>query len=710
MWAQFWLLLFLAPPSRVRALPCVLTVPSLGLSFNLSALGTVRVDAEGFSYVANACRAPALSPRERECEAPALHGALAYQVHTGMRGECYALSDHGHLRAAGPLQGGGVGVEVALGGGTSCGERGRGLVIDVECGEGGGVSIAPFVACTFKMRVRSPAGCPLECARDGGGAVCGGAARGACALRDGGAHCLCVGSHSGPACDDKPLGGGALLPASVPPAAAAGSALLAASAGALAVAVALLARQWWRRGGADGDGSSSPSGPTFFPWAPLGAAVALLLLLALFAAGGPAGGIAGIHAAVTAPLQMWALVAGDDPRTPSSASPSPLPPPLLVVYGDIPLYWGNYAVKHFVVTANALKEEKGWEEYVPTVNDPRDSWEFMEARMLREFGRLPDVLLLLSDVGLTGMRSRYENFTRSGFFAKTQVLDWFDDFPRGAGRDNELRLRGVSVMMPTYEYLVENRAPATAGTPRVWMPHSALPAFYAQPLHPAPAPVVLLVGATMDGYPLRMEVKARIDHGDKRFVQWAHPGWTAGPSMQHIDDFAAAIRNHLACILDGSANNFVVAKVFEVPATGSLLLMSDDVIDALAALGLRSGEHYLSYNRSSLDATADWVLDPSNRPAVDRMRAAGRALAVARHTTRHRVDAIHAVGEMAARVQREKGGVWDAASLAAVTSFPAYRDWPWKNPASARYYSEAATYRRAQIVEEAEAEVLEHAR
>jgi hypothetical protein len=608
------------------------------------------------------------------------------------------------------MHGGGVGVEVALRGGTTCGGNvHRSLILDVECGEGGGApQVEEAAACTYKMRTRSPAGCPLECARDGGGAVCGGAARGACALRDGGAHCLCIKDHSGPACDGTPLDGGAPQPPAAPPAAAAGSALLAAAAGALTVAATLLARQWCQgEQGGDIDSSSgsrsSSNSSSFFSLAQLGGAT-VLLLLALVAvatvatAAGSDGGIAGIHAAITAPLQTWALAASVPPP-----SASPLPPPLLVVYGDIPLYWGSYAVKHFVVTANALKIEKGWGEYVPTVNDPRDSWEFMETRMLKEFGRLPDAMLLLSDTGLTGNPDRYENFTRSGFFGKTQILDWIDDLTRGGGPSTQVALRGVSVILPTYEYLVENRAPETARTPRVWMPHSALPAFFAQPLHPAPTPVVLLVGATMHGYPLRMEVKSRIDRGDKRFAQWAHPGWQVGPSMQHIDDFAAAIRLHLACILDGSANNFVVAKVFEVPATGSLLLMSDDVIDALAALGFVSGEHYLSYNRSSLDATVDWVLDPANRPAVDRMRAAGRVLAVARHTTQHRVEAIHAVGEMAARVQRERSGVWDAASLAAVTSFPAYRDWPWKDPASRSYYNEAAMYRRAQIVEEAEA-------
>ncbi len=673
---------------------CILPLPELGLTFNLSALGTLRVEGD-WTYVVNVCGRAALTPRDHECEAPAVFGALAYQVHTGMAGECYALSDHGRKRAAGALRGGGVGVEVALTGGTECGAAlRRAITVIVECGDGGVAppAVEPVKDCLFLLRVRSPAGCPLECARDGAGAVCGGPARGACKLRDGGARCACVAGHDGPACSE-PLGGGAEAAFFAP------GPLLFFSFGAVVVAAVQLARRWGTREGGEGSSSSS-SGSCGFPWWALGSALLLLMLLvALRSASG--GGFSGIHAAITAPLRMGAFADGNEARLPTAALPPS--PPLLLVYGDIEKYWGSYAVKHFIVTVNALKREKGWEEYVPSFDNPRDDWQVMEARMLREFGRLPDVMLMLQDHGLTGVDDAlYESYHRSSFPNSTQILNWYDDTVRGRGASMAKGLRGVSVLLPTYEYLTHWRIPGVAAKPRVWTPHSALPAFFAQGLNPVPASQVLLVGATMDGYPLRMEVLSRIKRGDKRFVQWEHPGWTSGPSMQHIDDFAAAIARHLACILDGSANNFLVAKVFEVPATGSLLLMSDDVADALAAVGLRSGEHYLSFNRTSIDAIADWVLDPLNRGTVDRIRAAGRTAALAQHTTAQRVDAIHAVGLMAARVQRERGGVWDAASVKAVSPFPAYADWEWKDPASALYYSEKAAYRRAEILVEAE--------
>ena len=71
--------------------------------------------------------------------------------------------------------------------------------------------------------------------------------------------------------------------------------------------------------------------------------------------------------------------------------------------------------------------------------------------------------------------------------------------------------------------------------------------------------------------------------------------------------------------------------------------------DALAALGLLPGRHYLPYNSSSLDAVVDWVLAPENRGAVDAMRAAGQALAHALHGTRSRIAALEAVSAVSAR-------------------------------------------------------------
>ena len=367
--------------------------------------------------------------------------------------------------------------------------------------------------------------------------------------------------------------------------------------------------------------------------------------------------------------------------------------PLLVIYGDLELYWGSYSVKHFIATARALKK-RGWRDYIPTFNDPRDNATYMEARMAAEFGgRAPDVILFLQDFGLLDTTLWPRTFLRN-----TKYLCWYDDTPRGASFEGWKALLGADILLPTYEYLVQRIAVGDlASKPRIWMPHSALPAFVL-PFNINPQAQVLLVGMVMSGYPLREQVKARIDRGDSRLTQYSHPGWQVGPSFSHIDDFANAMNRFLACILDGSANNFVVAKVFEVPATGSLLLMSDDLRDALLALGFEDGRHYLSFNSSSLDATVDWVLLPANRPQVDKIRAAGQAVAHARHLTVHRVDAIHLAALEAARAKADD----DAINVGEVSPFPEYAKWAWKDERSAEFYRGERSYRRARLLVEHE--------
>jgi hypothetical protein len=259
-----------------------------------------------------------------------------------------------------------------------------------------------------------------------------------------------------------------------------------------------------------------------------------------------------------------------------------------------------------------------------------------------------------------------------------------------------VHLMDADLLLPTYEYLLL-RAPMLADVPRLWMPHSALP-MYELPFNTAPLNKVLLVGHVDASYPMRQAVRNRMDRGDTRFEQFASPGWQPGQSLAHNDEFAAAIHAHIASIFDGSRNNFLVAKVFEVTATGALLLFSDDLSDALEALGFVDGQHWVSYNASSLDTVVDWVLDPRSRARVDAIRAAGQALSHARHRTDARVDAIHAAALELARAKREGR----EPNLDSVRRFPNYADWKRKDPRSAEYYADRAVYARARVLVEHE--------
>ena len=89
------------------------------------------------------------------------------------------------------------------------GEGGRKSIIEVECAD----VLTPYLVSwtegplpsTYVALVRARAGCALECERNAGGAVCGGAVRGTCIAEGNGtdpARCICATGHSGFACGD----------------------------------------------------------------------------------------------------------------------------------------------------------------------------------------------------------------------------------------------------------------------------------------------------------------------------------------------------------------------------------------------------------------------------------------------------------------------------------------------------------------------------
>jgi hypothetical protein len=334
--------------------------------------------------------------------------------------------------------------------------------------------------------------------------------------------------------------------------------------------------------------------------------------------------------------------------------------PLLVVYGNIPRYWGMYVVKEFDAIVRNLTGELGWESYIPVDHD-RPSWEQLGWDLVVDFGRTPDVILFLQDFGVLDV-SRRRDLT---ILNDTVVFEWVDDmWYSDNARDG---MRGADVLFPTYEYLLDPVFHGVLARPRVWMPHSVMPAFLRLPLNATPVARVLLVGSSdPKGYPLRWLVTEKLEKGDNRFNVFKSPGWHVPNGVDHQGEMGEAMNGHLATIADGSSGHFLVGKCFEMPASGALMIMSDDIQGPLAAVGFLSGVHYLAYNKDTLDAVVDWVLAPANRAAVDRMRAAGREVALAVHQTHHRTAMLHAAALQAAAHRRICAGLsLDAAACQA---------------------------------------------
>jgi hypothetical protein len=99
----------------------------------------------------------------------------------------------------------------------------------------------------------------------------------------------------------------------------------------------------------------------------------------------------------------------------------------------------------------------------------------------------------------------------------------------------------------------------------------------------------------------------------------------------------------LAAFTDASRCLYVLAKHFEIPATGALLIADRAIAPQLATLGFADGVHYLSATIDDLERVVEEVLDDRNRAEIDAVRRRGHDLVHARHRTRDRADQIDAV-------------------------------------------------------------------
>lgn len=114
-----------------------------------------------------------------------------------------------------------------------------------------------------------------------------------------------------------------------------------------------------------------------------------------------------------------------------------------------------------------------------------------------------------------------------------------------------------------------------------------------------------------------------------------------GSTPSAFVDRLAACATHLT---SGMLLNYAVTKIFEIPATGQLLLVNQEMRPILRWLWLVEGKHFLTYNYSNLAQVLQYVTSSADGPRahVERMRAQGQQLVMKHHTTSKRAEQIDA--------------------------------------------------------------------
>jgi hypothetical protein len=300
--------------------------------------------------------------------------------------------------------------------------------------------------------------------------------------------------------------------------------------------------------------------------------------------------------------------------------------------------WASYVSVEYFQFFRTLRHAYAW-EFVDG-----DSWRELADNLLRDGRSAPAALLFMESWQIASWGSIDSRFRAGGtsmwFFVDD--LHWFNEEVHA--RKSFVLANVADVIVGSYMHLLPSMYPEAASKPRVHSPH-AVTSLFMLPLNEAPKLRVLLAGAVSQWYPYRTHVHSKIEAGDLRFDELPHPGYHANLSAMRDapnvgSNFAASLNNYLAVLTDGLVFNYTVAKAFEIPACGALMLANSELVPVLADLGLHAGTHFLAYSLESLDAVVDWVLSPANRAAVDAIRAEGQALVWARHTVYHRAAAL----------------------------------------------------------------------
>jgi len=264
----------------------------------------------------------------------------------------------------------------------------------------------------------------------------------------------------------------------------------------------------------------------------------------------------------------------------------------------------------------------------------------MREKIARHCGELPEVILFYGgEEFLCGHEGQVEELNT----AKWVVAD--DLHHHGMRDRREKAFLLCDTVLATYAYRFADFFPEVAKSRRVvWLPHSASPDF-ALAANSAPRNELFLSGAISKDYPLRERLNALMENGCKEIVRQEHPGYHC--RYDYADDsrvgraFARRIWEHRAAFTDCLVFRYAVAKHFEIPATGALLVADAAIEEPLKELGFLPGVHYFPVSDADLEERVRYLFWEGHQAELDRIRQNGQALVLARHRTSHRAKLIN---------------------------------------------------------------------
>ena len=266
-----------------------------------------------------------------------------------------------------------------------------------------------------------------------------------------------------------------------------------------------------------------------------------------------------------------------------------------------------------------------------------ESEEQLKNYFINEYGSIPKYIISFSGVG------SFVNYYKI-ICAVTQLIFIVDDIHHGKSVRNPRIpvIKKSHIIFATYAYQFEKWG-LPKPTNLFFFPHSArwICEYNLNPINK-----VLISGRVSDVYPDRQHaIEQSIININLFDVLKCNVNYRTTDEGIYGKKFYNYLNKYICCFVD-TARDYILAKTFEICASGSLLLCSDsNVKTQMKEMGFEDNINYVSCSKENFVEKVKWILDINNISQVNMIRTNGQELIKKKHMWIHRLEYFHNIIE-----------------------------------------------------------------
>lgn len=270
--------------------------------------------------------------------------------------------------------------------------------------------------------------------------------------------------------------------------------------------------------------------------------------------------------------------------------------------------------------------------------DPREINMIPSKFFIQKYGTLPQIIFFWSSEIIIG---KYISDILGNKWIKCYYVDDLHKTSQNISNIKDIVLDKFEYIFSSYKYVFQKFNPNVNIEKVIWLPHSINNDFWVE-FNDKPQNFVLLSGCIAQNiYPFRDHVY-KLARSNKKYPirVLKHMSYRRPRHNIYGHEYIKYLNSFIAAITCFSYDHtpYVVAKFFEIPASGALLLAYDKLIKKpLEELGFIDGVNYISVDYDNVVEKIFYVTDEKNREEINKIRKNGYDFVWKNHTLMNRV-------------------------------------------------------------------------